>query len=158
MSKRIVFGRRYVGDDVYGHKIEMRTDGIYIRRKYSRQVWHVPFSWLLKYCCNPQLELFNEGMDKGNPGTALPDLQQGHVVPDRGESGALHESPERPAQAVVERGDGLAARIKCDHKFIDSNTCIKCGWNPEDTDPGELSEADERLDAGHTPPDGGLPG
>lgn len=24
-----------------------------------------------------------------------------------------------------------ASTAKCDHKFIDSNRCLKCGWSPE---------------------------
>ena len=26
----------------------------------------------------------------------------------------------------------MAINIKCNHKFIDSNFCLKCGWSPED--------------------------
>lgn len=26
-----------------------------------------------------------------------------------------------------------AAKIKCDHKFIDSKQCLKCGWSPDET-------------------------
>lgn len=49
---------------------------------------------------------------------------------------------EKNAVLIQQERDNQAALLKeketphemngCDHKFIDSNICLKCGWNPKE--------------------------
>jgi len=56
MAQRIVYGRRTVIFDGAPYIIEMRTSGIWIRRKHYREKIRVSFETLLKYT-KPQLSL-----------------------------------------------------------------------------------------------------
>lgn len=50
--------------------------------------------------------------------------------------GALRQlggMPDGPAAADPVRevlNDVLGEIVKCDHKFVDSDKCLKCGWKP----------------------------
>lgn len=115
MAQRIVFGRRQVDFDGRMFTIEMRSDGIYVRRKHCRYEWKLGFDRLLNHAQRqPELiwddkrqpEMFNP-VDPGNQSQPLPDLQKGQLVPRVAEpvSVDLHASGEQPPQAVQERGD-----------------------------------------------------
>jgi len=117
MSKRIVFGRRLysAGGDVRANcwKIEMRADGIYIRHRYSRQVWHIPFKWLLKFCVK-QFELFpgpNENVVESLKERTLSGVSQGQLVSGEPGSGSVHAGGEQQAASVQERRDRVDTSI-----------------------------------------------
>jgi hypothetical protein len=62
MAKRKVHGRRKAEFDGKIYIIEMRQDGIYVRRKHYREAVHISFNTIIKYS-KPQLEL--EGLTYG---------------------------------------------------------------------------------------------
>lgn len=36
------------------------------------------------------------------------------------------------------------ARDRCDHKFIDSKSCLKCGWTPSPSDFAALAQSPDK--------------
>lgn len=72
----------------------------------------------------------------------------------RGALGQLGAMPDVPVAGTVVR-DGLnivlGSLVKCDHKFVDSKVCLKCGWRPprreEDQEDDSLEEAQAQAAA-----------
>ena len=154
MSKHKVFGRRWFTIKGEDFKVELRENGVYVRKRNSRTNWWLPPSYLLHLCKN-QIELpfenvavptlpYNENpVDKSNESQPVPGVQEGQLVRPERERGLVHEGPERPPPSSQVGGDGLDSPSRCDHKFIDSNTCLKCGW--EAPPKGELPIINEPV-------------
>ncbi|HET6496421.1 MAG TPA: hypothetical protein VFH61_13770 [Thermoleophilia bacterium] len=72
------------------------------------------------------------------------------VVCERGARGdyrgalvQLGAMPKMPPSGTVIRDAlniVLGDLVKCDHKFVDSEVCLKCGWRPPVVEPEEEAE------------------
>jgi len=110
MAQRIVYGRRTVIFDGAPYIIEMRTSGIWIRRKHYREKIRVSFETLLKYT-KPQFELgleFDE-LDKGQQAATVSAVPKGQLVSGEPQCGLnpVHEGDEPATQADEGRVTGL---------------------------------------------------
>jgi len=109
MSKyeRTVFGRRKMEFEGRDFTIEMRKDGIYVRRKRGRYEWRMSFTTLLNHA-KLQPELFYT-LDQSDPSESLPGVQEGQLV--RGDAGRvsdhLHEGGKPETQAPQVGGNGV---------------------------------------------------
>jgi hypothetical protein len=73
-------------------------------------------------------------------GEANPPSEPIHCL-DCGEPHALGPCPYANPPAVA------AKSKQCDHKFIDSRSCVKCGWMPPDYNPRAIEAlTDEELE------------
>lgn len=55
----------------------------------------------------------------------------------RGALRQLPTIPDQPEAAVIVRDAlnvVLGEIVQCDHKFVDSECCLKCGWRPPSVD------------------------
>lgn len=107
MAKRLVFGRLKINLDGGDYVIEMKRDGIFLRRRFGRELVKVPFDHLVKLFAR-QLML-NYDLDKDDKIESLPGLWQGPLVPDTSYSpgGPLYESAEQQTETVPGRVNGV---------------------------------------------------
>jgi hypothetical protein len=124
MAQRIVFGRRTVvfGGDAF--IIEMRSSGIWVRRKYQREKVRVEFDRILKYVI-PQLELglTFDGLDSSNQTATVSTVPKGQLVPDKPEGGdsVVHEGDLAPPQAAEGREPGLDSSLRTRQPATETN-------------------------------------
>jgi hypothetical protein len=110
MAKRKVFGRRTVVFERDVYIVEMRADGVYVRRKFYSEEVKVHFNTIIKYSI-PQLELgltFNE-LDSSEQEATVSAVPEGYVVypkPD-GEDSDLHAGDEQETVSIQGRESGL---------------------------------------------------
>ncbi len=108
MAKRKVFGRRKAEFGGQQFTIEMRTDGVFVRRKHCRGEWMLPFDRLLNHA-QSQPDLFYDDQRQpemfkpvgpSDPNEPLPSMLQGLVVPTQppSEPGDVHENTEPKAE------------------------------------------------------------
>jgi hypothetical protein len=55
---------------------------------------------------------------------------RGQYLPALQQLGAMPENPPAADPVREALNDTLGAVVKCDHKFVDSKHCLKCGWTP----------------------------
>lgn len=114
MAKRKVFGRRRVVHEEATYVIELREDGLYVRRKhYPREECRISFTTLLQYS-KPQLELnlrFNEPpVEPSIKESPLPDLPKGQLVSNKPTTtgSTVHARDVESSETLEGRLDGMA--------------------------------------------------
>lgn len=105
---RTVFGRLEVADNEFVYYLELRKDGLHVRRKHTRSEYTLSLGEIMRLC-REQTELFpptvnlthkepSDEVDPSKQTEPVPDLQKTRLVqPEcRTEPDMLHAGGERP--------------------------------------------------------------
>ncbi len=117
MAKRKVFGRRKADFGGQQFTIEMRTDGVFVRRKHCRGDWVLTFDRLLNHA-QSQPDLFYDDQRQpemfkpvgpSDPNEPLPSMLQGLVVPAQppSEPDPLYANPIEPPESPQDGGNWM---------------------------------------------------
>jgi len=110
MAKRKVFGRRRAQFDDQTYIIELREDGLVVRRLRYADECKISFPRLLQYA-KPQLELnlFYDRLDQDDKGQPMPRVPEGFVVHHQQQGGDsdLHAGDQPAHENDDGRGGGV---------------------------------------------------